>query len=291
MLTTHLTTKTTGRPTMSKFDFAKLREQVKQTNESLREEFKGTDNQIEGNNNRGEEWRSNVRASLDARNSNPEFKEKQKQWFKDSEEARINAVKDKWKDESYRKKMADSNRKNAQDPVWLEKVRDNANKRKGSQEWSDKMSLALKEKYKDPEARAKIAESNRKKAQDPAIRKKLSEIQKNRYKDPLEIEKAKQRGIERTKTEKWKIDSEKRSKASVEVTSRPIMTRHGAFPSKIRAAEYYKVDGANIGYWLKAKPSEFYNLSKEEYEKIKHIPLKTFEELPHPSRKKNKQLK
>lgn len=48
-----------GSAPMSKFDFNKLRQQVKQTAQTLRKEFKATDVQLEANANRGEEWKQN----------------------------------------------------------------------------------------------------------------------------------------------------------------------------------------------------------------------------------------
>lgn len=237
------------------------------------------------------DWRNNVISARKKSLEDPEHQLLMKKTFEKSLEKRKESIKKKWQDPDYREKMAESNRKKAQDPAWLEKVRNNAEKRKGSVEWSQKMSKILKEKYKDPEARSKIAESNRKKSQDPTIRKKLSDKAKERTNNPEYKELLRQRWEEKTKKEGWSDIVEKRNKTLKEKLSKPLMTRHGAFSSTKEAAKFYQVDGANIGYWLSNKPDEFYRLTKEEYEKLKHIPLKSFTDVPHPSRKKKKQIK
>jgi hypothetical protein len=237
-------------------------------------------------------WLDKVQKSRAEQNSDPEYKKLQKQWFDNSYDKRIQAIKNKWQDEEYRQVMAEASRKKAQDPNWLEKVRANAETRKGSEEWSQMMSKILKEKYADPEQRKKITEVNRKKAQDPEIRKKLSDFAKERAKDPEYIQKLRDAMQRRKSRPEYQDQVKKRTDASIQAKSKPIMTRHGAFLNKPKAAEYYQVDPGMIGYWMKKHSDEFYFISKDDYEKLKDDPKHKFSETyPHPSKKKSKQLK
>lgn len=93
-----LITKIIGRPTMSKFDFARLREQVKNTGQELRETFKTTDQRMSAN-----------YQAAETRKKNPQLWEKQKK-----------ATQEKHKDPEYRKQFLKGNAKKYDNPKFWE---------------------------------------------------------------------------------------------------------------------------------------------------------------------------
>jgi hypothetical protein len=101
---------------MSKFNFARLREQIRQTNESLKETFKGTDNQLqvivtrESNN-----WLENTRKAQESKEWQQHQIEKNRKMAKDP----------KWLESTTKK-----NKEMAKDPKWLEANQKGIDKRK-----------------------------------------------------------------------------------------------------------------------------------------------------------------
>lgn len=98
---------------MSKFDFAKLREQIKQTNESLKEIYKGTDNHIKAAQERflNPESRSKLSQSISK-------KQNEKDYLDHMSKQRLASM-DKPIDDTgitLREKLKEANRKSAKNP-------------------------------------------------------------------------------------------------------------------------------------------------------------------------------
>jgi hypothetical protein len=101
---------------MSKFDFARLREQIRNTNDTLKETFKGTDKQLQGivareNSN----WVENTRQVLES----PDWKNK------NTKKNRELAKDPNWLESTQKK-----NRELAKDPNWIEANNKGIEKRK-----------------------------------------------------------------------------------------------------------------------------------------------------------------
>jgi hypothetical protein len=141
---------------MSKFDFKKLREQVQQTGEILRENFKGTDNQLQGIANRSD---------------NPEWHKK----LKDN-------ARNKSNDPEWLAKTAEKNKKMITDLVWQENLRKGIDARSSNDEWRKNVTEAAKKRGKDNSIVEKIAEASRKRFEDPVWKEKHNESIKKRNK-------------------------------------------------------------------------------------------------------------
>lgn len=98
---------------MSKFDFKQLREQIKQTNEQLKETFRTTDNRMLGN----------QQATI-TRKNDPELWEKQRE-----------ATRAKSKDPEYRKRYLENNKKKYDNPEYWKKYYEAIEKRDSDPEY------------------------------------------------------------------------------------------------------------------------------------------------------------
>jgi hypothetical protein len=160
-----------------------------------------------------------------------------------------------------------ANKTRAQDPEWLEKV--SANNRALAQ---------------DPEWLAKNAEFNRNKAQDESYIQGLKQRTKSQWASE-EGRKKKLKGIRNTSRKPEviakKSESSKKAhqrpevkekrKQSYKRLSKPVKTPIGVFPSLGETARTYNKAVGTVQYWLKTKPTEYYYITKEEYEQLKGL--------------------
>jgi len=113
---------------MSKFYFAKLREQIKQSGDSLRENFRTTDNRMQAN-----------AQAAETRKNNPELWRRQKL-----------AMQQNAKDPEYRKAYLKGNRAKLDNPKYWEAYYAAIEKRDSDQEYHQRRLAASKEKIKQP---------------------------------------------------------------------------------------------------------------------------------------------
>ena len=113
---------------MSKFDFKKLREQINQSGDFLRENFRTTDNRMQAN-----------AQAAETRKNNPELWRRQKL-----------ATQKKSKESEYRKSFLKGNSAKLQDPKYLEAYYKGIKKRDSDQEYHQRRLAASKEKIKQP---------------------------------------------------------------------------------------------------------------------------------------------
>lgn len=113
---------------MSKFDFDKLREQIKKTGEDLKQTFRSTDSRMQ----------ANAQATI-TRKNNPELWRKQKL-----------ASQKKSKEPEYRKSYEKGNSAKYDDPKYWEAYYKGIKKRDNDQEYHQRRLAASKEKIKQP---------------------------------------------------------------------------------------------------------------------------------------------
>jgi hypothetical protein len=131
-------------------------------------------------------------------------------------------------------------------------------------EYRKKLKQSALEKVKTTEWRESQRLAGEKRKNNPEFKKRIKEgMQKESY--------------------------QKAFKEKCERFKKCYMTPHGAFGAKKDVSKFYQVDPAQIGYWLKNKSDQFFEITKDHYEKIKHEPIKEISEInPHPSKKKRK---
>jgi hypothetical protein len=169
---------------------------------------------------------------------------------------------------------------NHENPEFRKNFLEGRKKYVNNKEWSELHSNITKKLFEDYDHIKKHQDGVEKRTQKPEWKisqQKAGEKRKNNPSFKINMKAGKEKSELYQKTFKEKCE---RFKV-------PFMTRHGAFESKKDAGIFYDVDVAMIGYWIKKYPNEFYKISKEEYEKIKHIPNLTIDENnPHPRKKK-----
>jgi hypothetical protein len=155
-----------------------------------------------------------------------------------------------------------ASREKAKDPKYLEKLRS-----------------AQQKLRNDPTNKEKRLEVGKKVASDPTWQKnqliaaqkrretgqyvKMGESNKERAKTPEWIE-ANLRGQKKRKDRPdWKEHCLEKAQAKC----KPMQTPLGVFPSKKSAAETLKID---ISFAMKHKPTLYYYITKEEYERLQH---------------------
>jgi hypothetical protein len=238
---------------MSKFDFAKLREQVQKTNEELKEKFKGTDNQIYGNLNRPEGWRENVSEANRKKHADPVIKQRL------AEANRKSAL-----DPIARKNRLESNQKKRNDPVWQQNHKAGCEKR-----WEDpEQRLKHKERMNDPEILAAITEKNRKLAQDPLWREKTAKNNKEKRNNPRHIKKHQEAVADRSiNNDDW-----------IRKNCRPVSTPYGIFQKLKDLVEFYRKDNSGnqqavtvrFRKWLNSdQHPDWSYLTWDEYDRLK----------------------
>lgn len=196
MKTMLLTTKTTGLALMSNFDIKKLREQVIQTGQVLRKEFKGSDNQLEAQAN----WTSD--ASLQERRIQAL---RENSWKQSDKMSKI------WQSEGFKEKRKQS--------------LDQANQRP---EVKLTRSKAIKGVYDNPEYRAKQKARSQETSQDPEFQKRNREAYLKAKEDPQYWENY-YKGID--KREEDKTYHTNRIKKANAVICRKVHTPLGEFDS------------------------------------------------------------
>lgn len=111
--------------------------------------------------------------------------------------------------------------------------------------------------YQDPKVRQKQCEKFKGKTVKPEVRKRLREANLGKVR----------------KGQAWIAGMAEKKKGNT-AHNKPFMTPIGAFPSKKLAADWAKEHGVSnpngkFDRWIKTRPTEFYYISKEEFEKVK----------------------
>lgn len=296
MLITHLTIKTTGLQRMSNFNFNKLREQINQTGEKLRKEFKGSDANYQAVANRGSEWYE----ANSARLKNPDYIKRLKTSLKNSSKVKESAKK-RGADPEFRDAVRQGARKHINSPDYVN-PRGMLGKTR-SLESRKKSSDALKGHTKPLEGNKKISQHRTgkplKKETVDKMRKTLTGRQSDRrvkVKTPAGIfiglaEAAKHYGIAQGTIKNWcnkttltvrdyikpkliekGIQFDKNGMVKgfswvgdphKQLKAKQVQTPDGLFLSAAEAAAFYNISANAIRHRIKVQPEMYYLIDRE----------------------------
>lgn len=261
---------------MSKFDFKKLREQVRSTGENLRKQFKGTDRRIQ---------------ALNELHSDPQWQQKQKDNGKNQEiNARRKAsLRKKFDDPEFRQHLRDSQAlaKNREDNVkrrkeyWSKEENKERNRRNGKtqskpvitpdgeflsrKDASDFYGIStvnfLQRIKKYPDLYYYVEDGPKERP----VREKKQETRIRRLQTPLGVFEHIKLAAEalkiHTDTIKYRMKSQPNEYYWLDAPmkeQRILVTPKGEFKSKKEAAEHYGIAGKNFSLKMERYPEEFY---------------------------------
>jgi hypothetical protein len=280
--------KTTGSALMSNFDFNRLREQVKQTGETLRKQFKGTDANLQVSQNRSSDWYE----LNNARNKDPAYRKRLSEAIKNSPAVKQANIK-KGQDPKFRSAVQKGMTEYINSPEYVNPRGMLGKKR--SQESLEKQSQALKGKVKPLAGNKKISEYRLgKKPKAESIEKMRAKLlgketgRSRKVKTPAGVFNKLKEAAEHYQVSTGTIKNFIAGKTvkewfkpqlvqqgikfkglkplgfswvgdvKSELGPKKVHTPDGTFNNVTSAAEFYKISGTAVRYRIKTQPDKYY---------------------------------